>query len=61
MTFSGCGIGRAADLAEVKVIEARLACVGRIVRNCRGKQSMDPSQLTVSWMSCRKACWREQW
>ena len=35
MTFSGRGCGRVAEVAETQVLEARLACEGRLWMNYR--------------------------
>ena len=40
VTFRGCGFVMAAELAEAHVLEARLACAGRLWRNRRKKQSL---------------------
>ena len=45
MTFSGCGFGTVAELADSQVFEARLACVGMFVRNCRDNKKIGPFSI----------------
>ena len=40
MTFSGRGCGRVAEVVETQVLEARLACEGRLWMNHREKHEV---------------------
>ena len=40
MTFSGRGFARVAEVAETQVLEARLACEGRLWMNHREKHEV---------------------